>query len=95
MKDLDLPEFFLNEKPCSVLVEIRRLDEAYASVLSREVETTYAHCVSTISILKERGLVESEQSGRKKILSLTEDGEAVAEALENLEDVLESVGENQ
>lgn len=91
--DLSVADYLLKEKPCSVLVEIGRMDEAYGSTLSREVGTTYAHCVSIISNLEEKGLIDSEESGRKKILSLTEEGRSVAGALENLYGVLEEVGE--
>lgn len=92
--DLSVAEFLLKEKPCSVLVEIGRMDEAYGSTLSREVDTTYSHCNRIISDLEDKGLIESEKSGRKNILSLTDEGRRVAEALENLLGTLRAAGEN-
>jgi predicted transcriptional regulator len=85
MKDL-----FLNEKPVMALVTIRRSrDDIYGSIVSREIDTTYAHAVKIISKLEDRGLVESSKEGRKKILKLTEEGETYAdlfiEMLDNFE----------
>jgi DNA-binding MarR family transcriptional regulator len=67
---------FLNEKPVRALVEIKKSNkEIYGSVISREIDTTYAHTVKIIAQLEEKGLVESEKKGRKKILTLTDRGE--------------------
>jgi len=75
-----MKKFFLNEKPVMALVTIRRSrEDIYCSVISREIDTTYAHTVKIISRLEEEGLLKSEKNGRKKILELTEEGEECAE----------------
>lgn len=95
MKNLDVEEFVFFEKPREILKGIHEMDEAYATKMSQEISVSYGHISSLSQILEDEGLVSSEHDGRKSVLSLTEDGERVIEALENLEDVLESVGENQ
>lgn len=66
---------FLNEKPVMALVTIRKAnDEIYGSIISREIDTTYAHTVKIIAQLEEKNLVKSEKKGRKKILTLTPKG---------------------
>lgn len=71
---------FLNEKPVMALATIRRhREDIYGSVVSREIDTTYAHTVKIISRLEEEGLVESEKKGRKKMLELTDEGRRYAD----------------
>lgn len=75
-----MEEIFLNEKPVKALVVIRRSrDEIYGSVVSRKIDTTYAHTVKIISQLEDEGLIQSEKKGRKKILTLTDKGERYAD----------------
>ncbi len=85
-----MKETFLNEKPVMALVTIRQSrEEIYGSIISREVDTTYSHAVRIISTLEEKGLVESEKKGRKKILELTEQGEKFADVFVQLLDMFE------
>lgn len=75
-----MKEFFLKEKPVMALVAIRReRDEIYCSMISKRVDTTYAHTVKIISRLEEENLVVSKKSGRKKLLELTPRGEEFAD----------------
>ncbi len=70
-----MKNFFLNEKPVMALVAIRqKRDDVYGSIISKEIDTTYAHTVKILSRLEENDLVETEKKGRKKILNLTEEG---------------------
>lgn len=67
--------FFLKEKPVMALVTIRRArDEIYCSMISKKIDTTYAHTVKTVSWMEENGFVESKKKGRKKLLELTPKG---------------------
>lgn len=73
-------EFFLNEKPVMALVTIRKnREDVYGSLISKKIDTTYAHTVKILSQMEELGLVESEKDGRKKILMLTSKGEDYAD----------------
>jgi len=75
-----MKEIFLNEKPVMTLVTIRKSrKDIYGSIISRKIDTTYAHAVKIISQLEDEGLIESEKQGRKKILTLTEDGQRYAD----------------
>lgn len=75
-----MKEMFLNEKPVMALVIIRKTrGEIYGSIVSKKIDTTYAHTVKIISELEEEGLVKSEKKGRKKILHLTEEGKEYAD----------------
>ena len=95
-KDGYLDEFLINEKPCLFLTAVRKMKEPYAGAIAKEIDTTYAHALSIKDNLRSLGLLtaEEEGQGKKTILSLTEDGEGLADALENLFDVMEDVGEN-
>lgn len=76
----DLKKLFLNEKPVMTLVTIRKAhSEIYGSIISRRIDTTYAHAVKIISELEAEDLVESEKQGRKKLLYLTEEGKQFAD----------------
>jgi len=75
-----MKDFFLNEKPVMALVTIRKhRGEVYGSLISKKIDTTYAHTVKILSRMEENDLVETEKKGRKKILSLTEKGEEYAD----------------
>ena len=91
-----MKEFFLKEKPVMALVTIRRnREDIYCSMISKKIDTTYAHTVKTISRLEDEGLVESRKDGRKKILELTSRGEELAdmfvELLEEFDGTTDSV----
>lgn len=92
----DVKKLFLNEKPVMTLVTIRRAhSEIYGSIISRRIDTTYAHAVKIISQLEEEGLVESEKQGRKKILSLTEEGQQFADIFLDMLNMFEECGEEE
>lgn len=75
-----MKEFFLKEKPVMALVTIRReRDEIYCSMISKRIDTTYAHTVKVISRMEEENLIKSEKNGRKKLLKLTPQGERYAD----------------
>ena len=94
--DNELVRKFLQEKPCRVLYAIQNLEESerYATNISKMVETTYAHTVKIVSDFEDLGLIRSEKEGRTKLLTLTEDGEELADAVGNLYDTFEDLGEN-
>jgi len=75
-----MKDFFLKDKPVMALVTIRRnREDIYCSMISKKIDTTYAHTVKTVSRLEDEGLVESQKDGRKKILELTSEGEKYAD----------------
>lgn len=85
-------KLFLKEKPVRAIITIRRYrGEVYCSLVSKKIDTTYAHTVKILSKLEEGDMIESEKKGRKKILTLTEKGEDYAE---KLSDIMESFKKN-
>lgn len=82
MKQLE--EVFLHTKPARMLVALHNGDADYASVLSREADCTYSHTVKLLDQFEEHGLVEFEKTGRKKIVTLTEDGADLAARMTDL-----------
>lgn len=83
-------KLFLKEKPVRAIITIRRhRGEVYCSLVSKKIDTTYAHTVKILSKLEEGGMVTSEKKGRKKILTLTEKGQNHAEKLSEIMDSLE------
>ena len=76
----ELEGIFLNEKPVRALVVIRQHEDAvHGSMVSKKIDTTYAHTARTLLELEEKGLIESQKKGRKKILELTDKGEEYAD----------------
>lgn len=85
-----MKDIFLNEKPVMTLVVIRRhRDDVYCSVVSKRIDTTYAHTVKIISKLEDKGLIKSKKKGRKKFLELTDKGQEYADLFIELLDLIE------
>lgn len=89
-QDTKLPSMFLNEKPVRVMRFLYE-NESYASKISEDIDSTYAHTVKIIAQLREFDVVNTEQNGRKKLLTLTDKGEKIAERMDEL---FECFGEN-
>ncbi|MBW6517903.1 MAG: winged helix DNA-binding protein [ANME-2 cluster archaeon] len=88
----DAVSLILQQKPALVLLTISREGETYASVISREIESTFAHTTKILTKLEELGLVTFEQDGsdnRVKRVVLTSQGTAAAVLVQELSDVLE------
>ncbi len=88
----DAVNLILQQKPARVLLTISREGETYASVISRKIESTFAHTTKILTKLEELDLVKFEQDGsdnRVKRVVLTSRGDAAAALVEELSDVLE------
>ncbi len=82
--ETQIEKFFLNTKPVRILIGVYRPDFSnYSSALASEMDVTYSHTVKVLQKMKEFGLVEFDKKGRKKKVSLTEDGEEVAARLDD------------
>ncbi len=81
----DLEEFFLNRKPVQIIVNLRRNNTGnYASAIARNIDATYSHTIKVLQKMKDLGLVDFRKKGRKKKVSLTEKGERVAAAFQEV-----------
>jgi predicted transcriptional regulator len=80
---------FLQEKPVRSLLLLKRSDKPiYASIIAKEIDSTYAHTLNVLFSLKERGLVIFEKKGRIKHVKITELGNKVADILEDFIDMI-------
>ncbi len=77
-------QLFLQEKPTLALLTIWSLQKTYASVITKEINSTFAHTTKILSKMEEHGLVQFSVEGRVKYVELTEHGYRVVEALKNL-----------
>lgn len=72
------------------LVTLRRnmREEMYGGLISKKIDTTYAHTIKILSKLEDESLIESRKEGRKKVLDLTEEGMVCADKLIDCMDAL-------
>lgn len=78
----ELTELYLKEKPVMALIKIHQAEnETFCREISNDIDSTYAHTVKIISKFRKLGVLNTREKGRKKMLSLTESGEAQAELL--------------
>ena len=88
-KEVEGYELFLQKKPKNILVYIKKENKPlYTSIIAREVNTTYAHTLNVLKKLEKLKLVSFKDSGRIKLVKLTELGDEVAKAMINMIDLL-------
>lgn len=92
-----MEDFFNRKSMVDVLTHIykrqKKDEELYTLQISRDVELTYSHTSKSVNKLEDKGFLKREKKARKSIISLTDEGEKVAEKLHELNQVLEEVGE--
>lgn len=77
----NIEKMFLREKPARILLAIAKQDNSYASIISKEVDATYAHTTSVLSEMERYGLISFNQKGRVKYIELTDLGNNINKAL--------------
>ncbi|GAH06617.1 unnamed protein product [marine sediment metagenome] len=60
----------------------------YTAIISKEIDCTYAHTLNVLAELEKLKLVSFKETGRIKLVNLTELGEEAAAVLENFIDLL-------
>ncbi|WMW23093.1 MarR family transcriptional regulator [Methanolobus mangrovi] len=93
-------QLFLQEKPTLALLAIWSLQKTYASVITKEINSTFAHTTKILSKMEDHGLVQFSVEGRVKYVELTEHGYRVVDSLKNLIMAIEgetpdSIGETE
>ncbi|WP_445475956.1 MarR family transcriptional regulator [Methanococcoides methylutens] len=79
------PEYlFLQEKPTLALLAIWFYGRTYASVITKEINSTFAHTTKILSRMEEDGLVIFSLEGRIKYVELTEKGYNVVSLMKDL-----------
>jgi hypothetical protein len=80
-----IEEFFFQEKPVKAILALKKANKPlYAAIISKEIDSTYAHTLNIISMLKELKLVSFHEEGRIKPVFLTEVGLEAANVIESL-----------
>ncbi len=83
-------ELFLQEKPYKILIYLKRQNKPlYTAIVSKELDTTYAHTLNVLTELEKLKFVSFKESGRIKLVYLTELGSEAAGALMNFIDLLD------
>ena len=78
-------EVFVKKKPCSVLCRLKDADTSwYLSKIAKETDTTYVYVTRLVSSLEKKGYLVVESRGKKRMVRLTEKGQSVANAIEEL-----------
>jgi len=84
----------VNEKPCRVLVSVKNIEDPYIKQVADDIETNQSHVSNIVKFFREEGYISFTISGSKRLLSLTEEGENLADSVESLYDTFEDLGEN-
>ena len=80
-----IEEFLFQEKPVKTVLALKKTDKPlYAAIISKEIDSTYAHTLNVLLMLKELKLVSFQEEGRIKQVFLTEVGLEVAKEIESL-----------
>jgi len=89
VKKKDIFEVFFRKKPAMILVALRKGGKnRYGSILAKEVDCTYSHAVKILQEMEKSKLVSFVKQGRIKTITLTENGNKIAEYIERIKEVL-------
>lgn len=88
MSDENAEKLFLQEKPTRALLFIGSMGKTYASVISKEIDSTFAHTTKTLAKMEQFGLIRFTFEGRIKFVELTEYGKEVETALKEFRDII-------
>lgn len=88
MSDEDAEKLFLQEKPTLALLFIGSMGKTYASVISKEIDSTFAHTTRILSKMEQSGLIRFTFEGRIKFVELTEYGKEVEAALKEFRNII-------
>ena len=96
MSDENAEKLFLQEKPTLALIFIGSREKTYASVISKEIDSTFAHTTRILAKMEQCGLIRFTFEGRIKFVELTEYGGEVETALKEFRDIIaEEPSENR
>ncbi len=88
MPEEDAEKLFLQEKPTLALLFIGSMGKTYASVISKEIDSTFAHTTRILSKMEQSGLIRFTFEGRIKFVELTEYGTEVETALKDFRNII-------
>ena len=79
---------FFRKIPINIILSLKKNKQLNASILSKDINSTYAYIVQNLGEFKEMGLVSSKKKGRQNIVTLTEKGNKVADLLHEIKEIL-------
>lgn len=80
---------FLQDKPAQILILLKKENKPlYTAIISREINCTYAHTLNVLAELERFKLVSFKETGRIKLVNLTELGSEVTQAIQNFIDLI-------
>ena len=80
---------FLQDKPAQILILLKKENKPlYTAIISREINCTYAHTLNVLAELERLKLVSFKETGRIKLVNLTELGSEVTRAIQNFIDLI-------
>ena len=82
-KDQKISSLF-KHKPLKILLLLLQDKQWYSSLLARESGQSYVHATKIIASFEDMEIVSSELAGKKRVIKLTEKGEKIARALEEI-----------
>src|SRR4030042_5501984 len=88
MFDNNTEKLFLQEKPTLALLFIGSMGRTYASIISKEIDSTFAHTTRILAKMEQCGLIRFTFEGRIKFVELTEYGGEVETALKEFRDII-------
>ncbi|OPY48594.1 MAG: hypothetical protein A4E49_03472 [Methanosaeta sp. PtaU1.Bin112] len=90
-----LERLFLREKPVLALIAVDEMDNAYAALIAKRINSTVPHTSSIFRELEEQGLIKSRPEGRINYLELTARGKSIAKILRELSELLNKKDETR
>jgi len=89
MKSKESFGVFFREKPSLMLLGLHNAKAPiYASSLAKSVDCTYSHVVKILQHMEDSGLITFQKTGRLKLLTLTKQGQQVAEHMNQVKNLL-------
>ncbi len=88
MPDENAEKLFLQEKPTLTLLFIGSMEKTYASVISKEIDSTFAHTTRILAKMEHSGLIRFTLDGRIKFVELTGYGKEVENALKDFRNII-------
>lgn len=88
MSDENAEKLFLQEKPTLALLFIGSMGKTYASIISKEIDSTFAHTTRILAKMEQCGLIRFTFEGRIKFVELTDYGREVETSLKEFRDLL-------
>jgi predicted transcriptional regulator len=81
---------FARPKPCRIITTLRDTESTWhLSKIAKTSDTTYVYVTKLISRMQEKGLVNIEVKGKKRIVRLTEKGIGIANLIQELRSKLD------